>query len=100
MELKKTEKKQEIQIISKPPTLSVDGNSVFITDQGYGDITFIQVVNRNEDVIQAIGVASVRLPLDQLKSFNESLTSAIKDHEEKMSKQAQAKEKEEAPTQR
>lgn len=93
-------KPQQVQLLSKPPALAVDGNNIFIADQGYSDITFLQVVNRTEETVQVIGVASVRLPIDQLKAFNDSLTKAIKDFEEKKSKQAQKDEKEKTSTKR
>jgi len=85
----------QVQIIGRPPVFAVDGNTLFITDQGYGDLTFIQIVNREGDNIQAQGVASIRLSYDQLRALSETITHTLKQQEEKMSKLAQKGEKKE-----
>lgn len=77
-------KTKEFRMVSKSPTIAVDGSNIKVNRQGYGDLTFIQVAGEVNNVIDVIGVASVRLTLNQFKNLRDTLTKVIEDHEKKV----------------
>lgn len=75
----------EVRIISKSPSIAVDGtNIVFNNEQGYGDLTFLQTAQKVNHVIDAIGVASVRLNLAQFRSLRDILNQLVNEQEKKL----------------
>ena len=85
---KKTTRKQ-LRIISKPPAVGADGNSLTLTSDNFGDLLFFQIFQKGEDFIEARGVSNVRMTLRQLKSLKELLERAITDHEKKIASEGQ-----------
>ena len=75
---------KEFRMISKPPTIAVDGSNIKVNSQGYGDLTFVQVVGEANNVVDVIGVASVRHTLNQFKNLRDTLSKVIEDHERKV----------------
>lgn len=77
-------KGQELKLLSKPPTLAVDGNFIGLNDKNYGDLTFFQISNQTDEIVEANGVSSVRMTLEQFKLLRDSLIKIIEEHEKKM----------------
>lgn len=77
-------KAKELKLLSKPPTLAVDGNFIGLNDKNYGDLTFFQISNQTKEVVEANGVASIRMTLEQFKLLRDSLIKVIGEHEKKM----------------
>lgn len=77
-------KKEELKLLSKPPTLAVDGNAIGLNDKNYGDLTFFQIAQKVDNIVQANGVASIRMTLEQFKLLRDSLIKVIEEHEKKM----------------
>ncbi|MCL5019779.1 MAG: hypothetical protein M1426_04840 [Patescibacteria group bacterium] len=79
-------KGQELKLLSKPPTLAVDGNFIGLNDKNYGDLTFFQISNQTDKVVEANGVASIRMTLEQFKLLRDSLIKVIDEHQKKTEK--------------
>lgn len=87
MATKTQQKAPELKILSRPHAMAVDGNSIVVQDdQKYGDLTFFQIYNKVDNVLEAHGVATLRLTVDQLKALNNMLGKVISAHEEKTKK--------------
>lgn len=79
----KEKKPININITNKPIASAVDGNAVRIQDNGQAEITFFQVVPSNQpnpETLDATGVASVRMTLDQLEQLRNILGTALEQH--------------------
>lgn len=77
----------KLNLISKPPMFAIDGHIINITDQNVADVIFFQVAKKDGDnSIDANGIASVRMTVDQLKSLSGAITNTIKQHEENIKK--------------
>lgn len=75
---------KELRILSKPPAIASDGNSLTLNTENMGDLLFFQIAEKKEDTLEVNGVSNVRMTLKQLKALNGLLTMAIADHEKKM----------------
>ena len=79
----KTKKQVNLKLLSKPITVAVDGHSINITDRDIADLLFFQVSQQVGEILEANGVASIRMTLSQLKEFKDILTKIIAEHEAK-----------------
>jgi len=82
-------KQEELKLLSKPVSIAADGNLLTLNTDNVGDLTFFQVSHKEGNVVEAIGVASIRLTLNGLKILRDLLTNAINDHEKKMASKRQ-----------
>ena len=83
---------EQLRILSKPPAVGADGNSLTLTSDNFGDLLFFQISQKGENFIDARGVANVRMTLKQLKALKGLLEMAITDHEKKMASKGQKTE--------
>jgi len=66
----------------KDPIVAVDGQSIFITDQGPVNIVFFQLREQGPNGVNADVVSAVRLhTLDELKGLKNLIDETIKKHE-------------------
>lgn len=77
--------KEQLRILSKPPAIAADGNSLTLTSEDFGDLLFFQIAQKRENIVEVNGVSNVRMTLKQLKALKGLLEMAIADHEKKMS---------------
>ena len=78
-----------INIIAKPVASATDGNALRIQDNGQVELTFFQVVPSNQpnpETLDATGVASVRMTLEQLEQLKDLIVKALNQHKTKTSK--------------
>lgn len=73
-----------MRLLSKPISIAADGNSLTLNSDNVGDLTFFQVNRKEGNIIEANGVASIRLTLNGLKVLRDLLINAINNHEKKM----------------
>ena len=68
----------------KTPTVAVDGQSIFITEQGPVNLVFFQLRQQGPQGVDADVVASVRLhTLEELKRLHTLIGDTIKQHEDR-----------------
>lgn len=77
------QKKQSIKFSTKPTSLAVDGNSIFINPYKQADLVFFQVENITEEAVTARGVSSLRMSLSQLESLKTLIEQVLADQKEK-----------------
>lgn len=82
-------KRDELRLLSKPVSFAADGNSLMLNTDNVGDLTFFQISRKEGNVVEANGVASVRLTINGLKVLRDMLINAINDHEKKMASKGQ-----------
>ena len=74
------DKKLKLNIVSVPPALSVDGSGIKIIDNQYAEIVFLQTIEQDGDNINARGVCNLRMNLDQLKDFRNTINKVVEEH--------------------
>lgn len=82
-------KQQELRLISKPISVATDGNSLTLNTNNVGDLTFFQIKSKTGNIVEAVGVASIRVTFNDVKKLRDLLTRAIADHEKKMEAKGQ-----------
>ena len=66
----------------KKPIVAIDGQSIFITDQGPVNLVFFQIREQGPAGVEADVVAAVRLhTLEELKGLQKLIEDSIKKHE-------------------
>lgn len=75
--------KQELKIVSKPPALATDGSGIHMNDNGDAEIVFFQITSKKDGYVEAQGVSSIRMRINELKIFYDLLTKAISNYEDK-----------------
>lgn len=86
-ERKSQNKQQELRIVSKPPTVVADGHALLMNNPESGDLIFLQIRNKQSDMVEAEGVASIRLNLDQLRALSRVINEAVSEQETQINKQ-------------
>ena len=76
------------KLVSKTPTMAVDGFMVSLGEDPSGDpslalLTFYQAENPHEGKLNAVGVASVELPLESLKDLKDTIEDIFTDIKKK-----------------
>ena len=72
-----------LNLVSKPFGLAMDGHAITIRDDNTGEIVFFQIVDQVGNEINAGGLATIRMTVEQLKTLSNSINTTIKQHEEK-----------------
>lgn len=81
-----TPAQKQVKLLSKTPTLAVDGNGVFINDKNVADLVFFQIIQETPESIDVNGVASLRMDVPQLEQFVETINKTLQTHKEKQKK--------------
>ena len=83
---KETPKALDLKVTSVPPAFAVDGSGIKIFPGGYAEIVFFQTVEQDKDSINARGICNVRMSLDQLKNFQNTINAVIEEQEKQEKK--------------
>ena len=63
------------------PTVTADGNAVFINENGVPTLVFFEARNQDENGLKADVVASIRVAsIEDLEAFQNAIADTIKQH--------------------
>lgn len=72
-----------LKLVSKPFGLAMDGHAITIRDDNTVEVVFFQIVDQAGNEINASGLATIRMTVEQLKALSNAINITIKEHEEK-----------------
>ena len=85
---KQVTKQRELKLLSKPLSLSTDGHLITVKDDNSAEIIFFQINGLENNTLEAVGIANLRMTVEQLKALSNAIINTIKTHEDVLIKRS------------
>lgn len=74
---------ENIKLSNKTPALFVDGNVLAINENGFGELVFFQIEKTTGEKVEATGIGTYRMPIEQLEALKTTIENTIDTHNKK-----------------
>ncbi len=78
---KQNHKNLPLKFTQRQGAYAIDGHGINVRSKNNIELNFIQIQNKHNNHIDAIGVTAVRMNIEQMKSLYNDLKNALKDIE-------------------